>query len=403
MQNVGQCATNEWNELSLTFCGSYLVVEITLVIVVATALLFDFTNGFHDTANAIATVVATKAIKPKTAVIFAAVLNFLGALVSTSVAATVATGIVSTGAITLEVVLAGLVGAVIWNLITWRFGIPSSSSHALVGGVAGSAVALAGTDVVKWSGLIDKVAIPSLIAPVIGIVGAGLLMLLIARLIRNKPEDKTNKYFKRLQILSGGFVAFTHGTNDSQKTMGVIALALLIVYPQEAFSIPLWVIISAGLAMAAGTYIGGWRIIHTLGHKITKLESPQGFAAEAATATTLGLTAHFGFPVSTTHTITGAILGAGAVTQPSLVNWRILKRILIAWLITIPCAGAMGAVAELLTCLPFGTGLVVLVAGLSISAIVFTRHWTRESIAQVVDLLSVLRRIRSSKKNVSSK
>jgi len=376
-------------------------MDFTLVTVVAVALLFDFTNGFHDTANAIATVVATRAISPKVAVIGAAVLNLLGAFVSISVAATVAKGVVAPEVITLEIVLAGLVGAVIWNLITWRFGAPSSSSHALIGGIAGAAAIAVGTGAIKWQGMLDKVLIPSLVAPFIGIIGAGLVMLLVLRITRGRSHHKVNKFFKRLQIVSGGFVAFTHGTNDSQKTMGIIALALIAGHPQAAFSVPLWVIIASATAMAAGTYIGGWRIIHTLGHKIAKLESPQGFAAEAATATTLGVAAHFGFPISTTHTISGAILGAGAATQPSLINWKIVKQILMAWLITIPCAAAMGAIAELLTRLPYGTGIVVLVALIIVATIVLTRNWTRESLTQIIDLLAILRRNVRRKKSAS--
>lgn len=367
-------------------------MDPTLVIVIAVALLFDFTNGFHDTANAIATVVATKAVPPKVAVIGAALLNLLGAFVSLGVAATIAHGVVSAEVITLEIVLAGLVGAVIWNLVTWRFGLPSSSSHALIGGVAGAAFLAVGADAVKWQGMLNKVVIPSLITPFVGIVGAGLLMWFVLWIIRKKPHQKTNRIFRRLQIISGGFVAFTHGTNDSQKTMGIIALALIVGQPQAEFHVPLWVIIASATVMAAGTYVGGWRIIDTLGHKIAKLESPQGFAAETVTATTLGLAAHFGFPVSTTHTISGSILGAGAATQPSVVNWKIVKQIMIAWVITIPAAAVIGAIAEFITRLPLGTGIVLVVSLTIIAAIFLTRNWTWESMAQVRDLLSISRR-----------
>lgn len=372
-------------------------MDFTLVAVILVALFFDFTNGFHDTANAIATVVATRAVPPKVAVIGAAVLNFLGAFISLSVAATVAKGVVAPGAITLEVVLAGLVGAIIWNLITWRFGMPSSSSHALIGGVAGAAAMAAGSGAIKWQGMIDKVAVPSLIAPFVGIIGAGLVMLIVLRIVRNRSHAGVNKFFKHLQLVSGGFVAFTHGTNDSQKTMGIIALALIAGQPQAAFSVPLWVIIASATTMAAGTYFGGWRIIETLGHKIAKLESPQGFAAETATATTLGLAAHFGFPVSTTHTISGAILGAGAATHPSVVNWQVVKNIIIAWLITIPCAATIGATAQLITRLPYGTGISLSLAIVLVAAIFLTRHWTRDSLLQVRERLSIISRIRRSK------
>lgn len=369
-------------------------MDFTLITVVAVALFFDFTNGFHDTANAIATSVATRAVSPRIAVLGAAVFNFLGAFVSLKVATTVAKGIVMPGAITLHIVLAGLAGAVIWNLITWRFGLPTSSSHALIGGVAGAAVASAGLQVIQWHGLRDKVLIPSLVAPFLGLIGATILMLVILRAVRKRNQERMNRFFKRLQLISGSFVAFTHGTNDAQKTMGVIALALLAVQSEKHFHIPLWVIISAASAMAAGTYLGGWRIIHTLGHKITKLESPQGFAAETSTATILWFTAHLGFPVSTTHTISGSILGAGAATRPSIVNWKTVRHILIAWAITIPCAASVGATIETLSRSSNGAGVALAVLLLIVPAIFLTRNWSWESMAQFKSRLAVLRRNR---------
>ncbi|HET7673451.1 MAG TPA: anion permease, partial [Candidatus Saccharimonadales bacterium] len=269
-------------------------MDLTLVTVIVLALFFDFTNGFHDTANAIATSVTTKAISPRLAVAGAAVLNFLGAFVSLHVAATIATGIVNSEAITLPIILAGIVGAIIWNLISWRFGLPTSSSHALVGGVGGAAIGAAGFGVIKWGGLQEKVLAPSLIAPILGLAIAGVLMFVIYRMIKHRSPDKVDKVFRKLQLVSGGFVAFTHGTNDAQKTMGIIALALLAANPSQEFSIPLWVIASSAIAMAAGTYAGGWRIIHTLGHRVVKLRPAQGFAAETSTATILWFTAHLG-------------------------------------------------------------------------------------------------------------
>jgi PiT family inorganic phosphate transporter len=356
------------------------VDELTLVAVVAVALLFDFTNGFHDTANAIATSVSTRALSPRMAVLMAAVLNFAGAFVSVKVAATVAKGIVEPGVITLDIVLAGLVGAITWNLITWYLGLPSSSSHALIGGIAGSALAAAGFDVVKWSGLKEKVLVPSLIAPFLGVAFAATLTLAITRIIRRRHPGTINRVFRRLQLVSAGFVAFTHGTNDAQKTMGIIALALIASgHLDPSFDRPpTWVIVSAAAAMAAGTYAGGWRIIKTLGQRVAKLEPPQGFAAETACASILWGAAHFGFPVSTTHTISGSVLGAGASRRLSAVRWGVAGNILVAWLITLPCAGLVGAGMEVLTRLPGGDAIVfVLVALIAAAAFGARRLETR--------------------------
>jgi PiT family inorganic phosphate transporter len=335
-------------------------LELTLYAVVAVALFFDFTNGFHDTANSIATSVSTRALSPRAAVLSAAVLNFLGAFVSFAVAATIANDIVDQDVITLEVVLAGLVGAITWNLITWFLGLPSSSSHALIGGMVGSAVAANGLDVIKWDGLIDKVLVPSLVAPFLGIVVAAALMLAVLWLIRRRAPGTVNRVFWRLQLVSGGFVAFTHGTNDAQKTMGVIALALVASghLSPEFERPPVWVIVSAAAAMSLGTYAGGWRIIKTLGTRVAKLDPPQGFAAQTACASILFTTAHYGFPVSTTHVISGSVLGAGATTRLSAVRWGVAGNILLAWVLTIPCAAAVGALMESLTELPGGVALV---------------------------------------------
>ncbi len=365
-------------------------MDVTLIIIVFVALLFDFTNGFHDTANAIATVVTTKAVPPKLAVIGAAVLNFLGAFVSLKVAATIANGIVDSKAITLHIILAGLAGAIIWNFITWRSGLPTSSSHALIGGIGGAAVMSVGWSVIKWHGLQDKVLIPSLIAPFLGLIGAAVLMIVLTRFIKNTSARKNTKVFKRLQIVSGGFVAFTHGTNDAQKTMGVIALALVASHADKTFHVPIWVIVSSAAAMALGTYFGGWRIINTLGKKVTVLEPKQGFTAETSTAATLSIAAHFGFPVSTTHTISGSILGAGAVSNPKTVNWRVVRQIIAAWLVTIPCAALVGALIELLTRLPAGSGIVAVVTILIIGVIYITRNWAWESRAQIRNRLVLL-------------
>jgi PiT family inorganic phosphate transporter len=351
--------------------------DLTLVAVVVTALFFDFTNGFHDTANSIATSVSTRALTPRTAVVSASILNFLGAFVSLQVAATVAKGIVDTDAITLDIVLAGLVGAITWNLITWYFGLPSSSSHALIGGVLGSAIAAAGPDVVKWQGLKDKVLIPSLAAPFLGIASAAALMIGIIWIIRRRSPTRVNRVFRRFQLVSGGFVAFTHGTNDAQKTMGIIALALVASgHLSEDFDRPpTWVIASAAFAMGAGTYAGGWRIIKTLGQRIAKLDPPQGFAAQTACASILWATAHYGFPVSTTHTISGCVLGAGATRRLSAVRWGVAGNILVAWVVTIRAAGLVGAGMEVVTRMPAGDLIVFLLVAAIASTAFLARRW----------------------------
>jgi inorganic phosphate transporter, PiT family len=351
--------------------------DLTLVAVVAVALFFDFTNGFHDTANSIATSVSTRALAPRPAVLSAAILNVAGAFVSFEVAATVAKGIVEPGVITLDVVLAGLVGAITWNLITWYLGLPSSSSHALIGGVVGSAIAASGFDAVQWGGLVEKVAIPSLAAPLLGILAAAGLMVGLMWVIRRRAPGTVNRVFRRLQLVSGGFVAFTHGTNDAQKTMGIIALALVASghLGADFERPPLWVIVTAALAMGAGTYAGGWRIIKTLGTRVAKLDPPRGFAAQTATAGILWTTAHYGFPVSTTHTVSGSVLGAGATRRLNAVRWGVAGNILVAWIMTIPAAALVGAGMEVLTRLPAGDAIVFVLAGL-IAALAFgARSW----------------------------
>jgi inorganic phosphate transporter, PiT family len=358
------------------------VDDLTLVAVVAVALFFDFTNGFHDTANSIATSVSTRALSPRAAVISAAFLNVIGAFVSLKVAATIAKGIVNADVITLDVVLAGLVGAITWNLVTWYLGLPSSSSHALIGGVLGSGIAAAGLDVVKWGGLREKVLIPSLIAPFAGLFLAAALMVSITWLIRRRSPGNVNRVFRRLQLVSGGFVAFTHGTNDAQKTMGIIALALVAGgHLSPDADPPFWVIVSAALAMGAGTYAGGWRIIKTLGTRIAKLDPPQGFAAQTACAAILWTTAHYGFPVSTTHTISGSVMGAGASRRLSAVRWGVAGNIVIAWIMTIPCAAAVGALMELVTRLPAGDAVVFVLAAVIAWTAFSARRWQTRRLA----------------------
>jgi PiT family inorganic phosphate transporter len=337
-------------------------MELTLVAVVVVALFFDFTNGFHDAANAIATSVSTRALTPRRAVAFAAVLNFAGAFVSIKVATTVGKGIVDPGAVTLDVVLAGVIGAVAWNLITWLLALPTSSSHALIGGVIGAAMAARGTTVVDANGLYEKVLVPSVAAPLLGVVAAAAIALSIVWLCRNRGYGRTTRTFRRLQIVSAGFVALTHGTNDAQKTMGVIALALVAAEPGRQFEVPVWVIASAAAALAAGTYAGGWRIVRTLGQRIADLQAYQGFAAETATAGILYATASFGFPVSTTHTITGSVMGAGAARRFSAVRWGLAGNILVAWVLTLPAAACAGAAVQLVTRLPAGAAIALALA-----------------------------------------
>lgn len=315
--------------------------------------------------------------------ISAAILNVAGAFVSFKVAATVATGIVNAEVITLDVVLAGLVGAITWNLITWYLGLPSSSSHALIGGIAGSAIAASGFGVVQWQGLVEKVAIPSLLAPLLGILGAAGLMVALLWVVRRRPPGLVNRVFRRLQLVSGGFVAFTHGTNDAQKTMGVIALALVVTgrLSPDFSRPPLWVIISAALAMGLGTYAGGWRIIKTLGTRVAKLDPPRGFAAQTATAGILFTTAHYGFPVSTTHTVSGSVLGAGATRRLNAVRWGVAGNILVAWVLTIPASALVGAGMEALTQLPAGDVLVFGLAALIAAAAFGARSWQTRRVA----------------------
>ncbi len=362
-----------------------LDVDATLVAVIVVALFFDFTNGFHDTANSIATTVSTRALSPRAAVISAAILNFAGAWVSLKVAATVAKGIVDQEAITLSIVLAGLVGAIAWNLTTWFFGLPSSSSHALVGGMVGSALAAGGPDIIKWGGIKEKVLLPSLVAPFLGIAIAFTLILIITWFIARRPPAKVNRGFRIAQLFSGGFVAFTHGTNDAQKTMGIIALALVASgeLDPDFDRPPTWVILVAAIAMGAGTYAGGWKIIKTLGQRLVKFDPPQGFAAQTACASILWGTAHFGFPVSTTHSISGSVLGAGAIKGFSAVRWGVAGNILVAWVLTLPAAALVGAGMVTVTRLPGGDAIVLLiVVGIAIAAFIARRIQSRIAVPE---------------------
>src|SRR5215212_9403816 len=317
--------------------------DVILVIVVVTALLFDFTNGFHDTANVVATAISTRALPPRVAVTFAAILNFVGAFISLEVAATVAKGIVNADSITPTIVFAGLIGAIMWNLATWYFGLPSSSSHALIGGVVGAAFAAEGSSAVQGNGLLGKVVVPALIAPVLAFAVAGLAILLVYRIVGRLRPGPVSSGFKLGQLLSGGLLALAHGTNDAQKTMGVITLALIAHgdIAQDNFHVPTWVVVSAATAIALGTYTGGWRIIKTMGTRIIKMDPAQGFSAQGAGAAVILASSHFGYPLSTTHVISGGIMGAGAAKRVSAVRWGIAGNMVGAWILTIPAAGVM--------------------------------------------------------------
>jgi PiT family inorganic phosphate transporter len=316
---------------------------VLLVVVVAVALGFDFTNGFHDTANYVATWVGTRALSPRMAVLISAAANLAGAFVTTAVAKTVGKGIIDTGLATEKTVLAALIGAIVWNLLTWFFGLPSSSTHALIGGLVGAALVQSGSKGVQWKGVWEKVVLPGLASPAIGFVGAFLLMVLIYRLLFGLTPGVAHRGFRYGQLASGTWVAFTHGANDAQKTMGVIALALFTHGSIGSFYIPTWVKIAAGLTIGAGTYAGGWRIIRTLGQRIYKMQPEHGFAAQVAAGTTLWAGTHFGFPISTTHVVTGSVMGAGATRRFSAVKWGVAGNIVIAWLLTLPAAGLVAA------------------------------------------------------------
>ena len=351
---------------------------IVLLIVIVTALAFDFTNGFHDTANAMATSIATGALGPRTAVAMSGALNLVGAFLSVEVAKTVSSGLLRIdhvhGMALLQIVFAGLVGGILWNLITWLFGIPSSSTHALFGGLIGSAMAALGVSGVIWTGnektgLINKVVVPALLAPVVAAIVAGIGTYIVYRLTKASDEVKVRKSFRIGQIGSAALVSLAHGTNDAQKTMGVIFMAL-VAYgsANNSQEIPLWVKICCALAIALGTYLGGWRIIRTLGKGLVEIDAPQGFAAEASSAAIILTSAQFGLPLSTTHAATGSILGTGLGKPGAEVRWGVLGRMAVAWVITLPLAAIVGAVCWGITDLVPGLGGVVIDAVILVAA-----------------------------------
>jgi PiT family inorganic phosphate transporter len=318
----------------------------TVIVVIAVALAFDYTNGFHDAANAIATSVSTRALSPRAALALAAVMNLVGAFLGTEVATTVGKGIISApeGMSGLVVVLSALLGAIAWNLVTWYFGMPSSSSHALIGGLVGAALASAGS--VQWSGVLDKVIIPMVVSPVVGFTLAGIVMILLLWMFKDARPGKVTSGFRHAQTVSAAAMALGHGLQDAQKTMGVIVLALVVGGYHEGFEIPWWVILVSAGALSAGTAAGGWRIMRTLGRRIIDLDPPRGFAAEATASAVLYTTAFaFAAPISTTQTITSAILGVGATKRLSAVRWGVAGNIVVAWVLTIPMAAVSAALA----------------------------------------------------------
>ncbi|HZP51732.1 inorganic phosphate transporter [Actinocrinis sp.] len=320
--------------------------DLLMTLVVVTALSFDFTNGFHDTGNAMATSIATGALPPRVAVALSGVLNLVGAFLSFSVAATIASGLVQSHLVTPTVVFAGLVGGILWNLATWFFGIPSSSSHALIGGVVGATLAAAGGHAVLWHGVVSKVVLPAVLSPVIAGAIAALGTYLVYRLTRGVTEGVRNRGFRIGQIGSASMVSLAHGTNDAQKTMGVITLALIANGSlASGHKAPAWVIVSCALAISLGTYVGGWRVIRALGKGLVEIEAPQGMAAESASAATILLSSNFGYSLSTTHVATGSILGSGVGKRGAEVRWSVAGRMATAWVFTLPAAGAVGALA----------------------------------------------------------
>ncbi len=321
--------------------------SLLLITVVVLAVGFDYINGFHDTANAIATSVSTRALRPTHAILMSATANFVGALTGTAVAKTIASGIATTpsGDEGQIIVAAALLGAIAWNLITWRLGIPSSSSHALIGGLIGAVVAASGFGPLNGPGIFEKVLFPLVASPILGVVIGFTLMVVLLNVFRRAHPKRINDRFRRLQVISAAYMAFSHGSNDAQKTMGIITLALVAGGVLAEPTVPLWVILIAASAISLGTAAGGWRIIKTMGQKVVKLDPVHGFAAETTAATIIFGASHFGMPVSTTHVISSAIIGVGSSDRFSAVRWGVAGNILIAWVLTIPASGTVAWIA----------------------------------------------------------
>jgi PiT family inorganic phosphate transporter len=319
-----------------------------LLVVLVLAVLFDYINGFHDTANAIATSVSTRALRPDHAILMSATANFVGALTGTAVAVTISSGLATTpdGPPGQIIVAAALVGAIIWNLITWRLGIPSSSSHALIGGLLGAVLIAEGAQAINVDGVVNKVLVPLVLSPVLGVTIGFVFMVVVLNLFRRARPRTMNDRFRTMQIGSAAFMAFSHGSNDAQKTMGIMTLALITAgFLPQGSPVPLWVIVLSASAMSLGTAAGGWRIIKTMGQKVVKLDPVHGFAAETTAASIILTASHFGMPVSTTHVISSAIIGVGSSDRLSAVRWGVAGDIVVAWVVTLPAAGAVAAVA----------------------------------------------------------
>ena len=363
-----------------------------VIVVIVVALIFDFTNGFHDSANAMAGPIATGALRPRTAVILAALLNVIGACLSTEVAKTISGGFFDDALITVPIILAGLLGAIIWNLMTWLLGLPSSSSHALFGGLIGAVIVGAGISSVHGWVIVSKVLLPAIVAPLVAGIGAALATRLAYRITRKTPSAQSNSGFKYGQAFTASMVALAHGTSDGQKTMGVITLVLIAANLQPSGTgPPLWVIITAGLAIGLGTYSGGWRIMRTMGKGIVEIETPQGAASGAATSATILASAHLGFGLSTTHVSTGSILGSGVGREGAEVRWSVARRMMVAWLLTLPGAALVGGLAALLAGqgVPGVIALMLLLAGACLVIYVFSRRH-RITHANVTDSHEVL-------------
>jgi len=317
---------------------------VLLALVIVAAVIFDFINGFHDTANAIATVIATRVLAPWQAILMAAGLNFVGALSGTAVAKTIGSGLIDPSAITQAAVLSALLGAISWNLLTWYYGIPSSSSHALVGGIIGGAVGHAGFGAPLWGPIGQKTVLPFLFSPLIGFVMAFILMIVVLNAFQRSSRYTMGAIFGKAQLLSSAFMAFSHGSNDAQKTMGVMTIALFSFGAISSFEVPVWVILIAATAMAFGTAAGGWRIIRTMGTRLTHLQPVHGFVAETSAATVIEVASRLGFPLSTTHTIASTIMGVGATKGPSYVRWNVAGNMITAWILTIPATATVAFV-----------------------------------------------------------
>lgn len=320
------------------------MVLTLLIFVVITALIFEYINGFHDSANAIATVVSTKVLSARAAILYAGVLNIFGAFMGTHVASTIGKGIVATDSVTQGVILCALLSAIIWNLITWYYGIPSSSSHALIGGLIGAAISKAGYHVVLFDGVTNKVLIPMITSPLLGFAIGFLCMVTILWVCSKANPNTVNKYFKKLQLVSAGIMALSHGSNDAQKTMGIITLALVSYHTLPTFEVPYWVILGCAVTMGLGTMAGGWRIIRTMGSKMIKLKPVHGFAAETSAAAVILTASHFGIPVSTTHIISTSIMGVGSTRGVHALKWGIVGNIVMAWVLTIPVCMVIAAI-----------------------------------------------------------